>query len=499
MRVSALLAVPIALVGLAVPAYAEAGLTVTWPTTTQVEVPNTTYTFTVADTVAEPQGVLYAEWQGERTEIPHTGDHTMAFAKGGTGSIKVIRCVPATEPPGDPVCTDTGDVSPELTVWKSGVAVVATPEDPIRSGDYMADLYMVFTPSITVGLTWEVRDSRSAVRASGTGSVAIDDQGHGQFGYTIPETVNGGHTLHVRAVYDYAPFGPHVAQGESSEFRIDNAAPRLVLRLSSSAIYPHYDGYYDKLTIRASPNEWVTHKMEVRNSSGRVVRGLESGEGSWERSATWNGRDSTRRVLPAGTYTVVFRATDRVGHTSSVTKRVTLSHKRLVKKTWKRTFTPAQVHPGPRSQYVGKCSTLRKPSLRGWAGSFGFYSQTKCAHPDERSVVSTVSGVYVPKAFQNRYGTYQVWLNGGGAKSGGKRHGRNAYIVMHYRNTAVKDVHRVQFNGALGSHAGRSVAAGNFVFDKTKRPYVLWRAGLSEGSRYDVKSYTVKLTYTALQ
>lgn len=503
MRLRALLlAVPLAVAGLAVPAYAEPGLTVTWPTTTEVDVANTAYTFTVADTVAEPQGVLYAEWQGERTEIPHTGDHTMAFTTGGTGTIKVIRCVPPTEPPGDPVCTETGDVSPELTVFKSMNAWIERISFGGGAGDTAKyQLSSPDTPSATVAVTWTlVQDLPTTDVATGQTSVDLDAGGSGTFTVKVPDDVKtGGHRLEVRLSTEFAPFGPHRGYGWDV-FDVDGDAPTLSAGTSGTSVYPYRDRYRDSIALSIRSNEYVGARIEVLNGSGKIVRTILRRPAWYEHRLTFDGRTASGAIISAGSYRFRVTVTDPVGFkTTKITRSFAVSHKRLVKKTWKRTLTPAQVHPGPRSQYVGKCSTLRKPSLRGWAGSFGFYSETKCARADESSVVSTVSGVYVPKAFQNRYGTYQVWLNGGGAKSGGKRHGRNAYIVMFYRNTAIKDVHRVQFNGVMGSHAGRSVAAGSFVFDKTAKPYVLWRAGLSEGSRYDVKSYTVKLTYTALQ
>ena len=42
-------------------------------------------------------------------------------------------------------------------------------------------------------------------------------------------------------------------------------------------------------------------------------------------------------------------------------------------------------------------------------------------------------------------------------------------------------------------------AAQRLIHDLDKRPYVAWSTGLAGGSRYDVKSFTVKVTYQRLE
>lgn len=220
----------------------------------------------------------------------------------------------------------------------------------------------------------------------------------------------------------------------------------------------------------------------------RVRREVGAG-GSY--SLGFRGRSASGRVLAAGSYSVRLTTTDLAGNVGVTSKRLVISSKRKVTKTWKRSFSAkaAAVY-----QSVGKCSTLRSPASRGWSGSFGFYSQTKCKRAND-SAVLTQSGVYVPKAFQNKYGKLQISMYGGAATVK-----RNSYIVLGYlRASDGAFMARSQFGGTVGTHAGRSTSASPFVFEKTARPFVLWTTGLTQGSRYDVKSYTVKLTYTALQ
>jgi hypothetical protein len=49
-------------------------------------------------------------------------------------------------------------------------------------------------------------------------------------------------------------------------------------------------------------------------------------------------------------------------------------------------------------------------------------------------------------------------------------------------------------------HPGALVvrAAEMLRFDRHHRPFFYWQTGLTEGSRYDVKSFTVEIEYTAL-
>lgn len=490
MRFSALLAVPVALVGLAVPAYAEdPDLTITWPAITDVEVPTATYTVNVADTAAEPQGTLYAEWQGERQELPHTGDHAVSFAKGGTGTIKVVRCVPADP---EPVCTDTGDVSPELTVWKrlsNGLQSVVAPRQPGDTINYRFDAGQA--PGATVAVTWTLRRiGTSTPQFQGQGSITLDAAGSGPFLFQVPAAAETGrHNLDLQYVTDVAPFGPHRGTGFSI-IDVDGTAPSVTVGLSASAIYPIRDGYRDSITISAKPSEAASAKVEFVNSASKVVRTI-SRASATSHSVAFNGRTSGGSLLPAGRYTARVTVTDKAGNKTTVSRALSLSHKRIQKRTWTRTFK-AGATLTRNGAFVQACSTLRKPSLRPWAGSLGYYSRTKC-HRDNADIVSTTNGIYVPKAFQNRYGTYQVSFYGGGARGT-----RGAYIVMGYLNNKNAFTHRVQGGAAVRSYKGKVASAGNFVHDKTTKPYVLWTAGLTDGSRYDVKSFTVKLTYTVL-
>ncbi|WP_109505888.1 hypothetical protein [Nocardioides speluncae] len=489
-----LIAVPLAVIGLAVPAYAEPTVTVDWGTTSEFNADYYGYTFQITDAVAEPErGTLYAEWQGERQAIPHNGRYTMDFVTGGIGTVKIVRCVGEPE-----ICTDTGAISPTIEVFKYASLDVEDFDDwLLRDGAQTAQLrsWDSRMRGATVDLTWYVRLGEEGEPASsGTAQVVVGDNDRASLPFTISKTTTGYQELWIEGTVDIGSFGRHRVRGHTEHFEVDATAPRVWTGASATAVYPVRDGYRDSINLKATTNEWTSGRLEILRGSSMLRR-------IWltDRSdhvVRYDGRSSSGKVLAAGTYTARFTLKDRVGHEVTASRSFTVSGKRLVTRHFRRTYSAAStvVRNGAT---VGRCSTLAKPSARGWAGSLGFYSQTKCRRLND-SLVATVNGVYVPKSVQARYGKLRVTMYGGGATRG-VRHGRNAYIVMSYINRADDFAARAQFNGSLGQHAGRTVNAGGFVWKKTTKPYVLWFTGLTEGSNYDVKSYTVDLDYTVLR
>lgn len=491
-----LLSAGLVLAGLAVPAYADdpqVEIEVEWPDLIDVAVPSTPYTFTVNDTAADPQGELYAVWQGDQYPIPHSGTHMMDFLKGGEGMITVRRCVESD-------CADTGVASNEITVWKespmtlSGVSGVAPP------GQRTAQVDLPDAPDTQLELTWELAYAGTSY-ADGVATATTNDAGRASFLYTVPAGRSGKLALTAKTSFDQPPFGPHRATAEPAYFDVDDAAPTLSLSLGTASVYPATDGYRDQVAIRYGSSEQVSQRVDVRNSAGTVVRTLATGTlGSGHTGATrtisWNGRDAASRAVPAGTYTVRFEGTDRVGRPTVVTRSVVVSHKKLVQKTWQRTFRASSVLPST-GDTVGRCSSLRRPARSDWSGSLGLHSRTKCQSA-AASPITLRNRTSVPKAFEGRYGKLQIWVYGGGARrvSGG---GSGARLDLGYRSTSGSIAHKVRFSGTIGSHAGRSAAAPSLVADKTGTPRVEWQVGVDGGSKYDVRSYTVRLTYFLLQ
>jgi len=64
-------------------------------------------------------------------------------------------------------------------------------------------------------------------------------------------------------------------------------------------------------------------RMEIRDSSGRLVRTVELGTIDAEGSYTWDGEDASGNPVPAGTYTFKVTGTNAEGERISVDPRIT--------------------------------------------------------------------------------------------------------------------------------------------------------------------------------
>jgi hypothetical protein len=148
-----------------------------------------------------------------------------------------------------------------------------------------------------------------------------------------------------------------------------------------------------------------------------------------------------------GTYTIEISPSDNSGNITVDKRTVNVSGKKLVPKTLRALSVPVGPSPRPTSTAAPGCSRLRRPSLRGWTGSVGYYSNTRCSRGFDASVAATANGINVPKAFQN----------------------------------------------------GPTVSAARFVHDKSTDPFVIWSAMTAVGHRYDIRDFTVVLTYTVLE
>ena len=130
---------------------------------------------------------------------------------------------------------------------------------------------------------------------------------------------------------------------------------------------------------------------------------------------------------------------------------------------------------------VGSCSDLRyqRTSVR-------YLSATRCSKP-RQSQVSTVSAVRLPKSGAKGFRELSI-------KVKGKPERPDAYLVMFLIDRAGEYRNRVQLGGGWGhDRALRSRGLGDFVRTDDTSPYLLWSAGLSEGSRYRVDEFIVKV------
>lgn len=111
---------------------------------------------------------------------------------------------------------------------------------------------------------------------------------------------------------------------------LDQAVDARSIGVSPSAFYPVRDGYRDLLRISGIRNEAASVTIRIYSvATGRRVRlvglPLASGAYHWD----WNGRNSAGTLLAAGQYRVVQTLVDTGANVLSVTRYVTLSHKKL--------------------------------------------------------------------------------------------------------------------------------------------------------------------------
>lgn len=475
-------ALVLSLVALASPTYADdepPAPTVVWPEVTSFNPDLTPYTFTIED---DGDGTLFADWRSDRVEIPHSGQVTMTFPTDGDGQILILRCSD------DGACSQITD-SPPLSVRTKLAVGAGVPV--YRSGPNAHTVHALSTGlpfNTVIDFVWAIRatthtdDPANPVLASGSSS-------GGGLVFQAPFGLVSGQKYYVLAdaVAHTQDYGD-LAASFVVAFIYDDTATATI-RASTQIIYPAKDGYLDKtnLTVEADP-DLVSYKVRVLDQQGAAVSGVHRVAGFYR----WYGTDAEGHQLADGIYTVRVSGADRAGNRALDEVTVRVSAKRLKMVTFKATFSAKHALV---DREVGSCSTLASPSSHGGRGSLGYYSQTKC-RAAARSAVETAFGIYVPKAVAGKYGELRISFVGGAAKRAKK-----AYVVMYvYDATLRRYESRVQHTAAWGTHARPKPYSGykSVVRPRGQKPAIYWYLGLSEGSRYDVQSFTVSLKYQAL-
>jgi hypothetical protein len=189
--------------------------------------------------------------------------------------------------------------------------------------------------------------------------------GHGEcefLGIDLTGLGSGRYSLVVRLTRDYESFG--VLTGTNREWiDIDVTPPLGEVTTSTNSIYPVPDGYRDSVNIALGITEDpVDAKLEVLNHGGSVIRTLHNP--SSDGQLTWHGRTDAGDYAPEGQYSFRATLTDPLGNGAVYTGgAVTLSWKKLVTRTFKETTTAGS---SLSRSTVGACSTLKRPSNRGW-------------------------------------------------------------------------------------------------------------------------------------
>lgn len=262
------------------------------------------------------------------------------------------------------------------------------------------------------------------------------------------------------------------------------------MHLSHKDLFPVRDHYRDTLEIDPGrlANDVGDLAIDLVGPGGRTMQ-LFSGDdpNDWFDllviNGTWDGEQ-----LPAGRYTIHVVAADRAGNTTEQVLPFHIDDRQAVRKTYTATIPAARTLA---DSYVGSCSRLGAAVGRSWKGSLGLYSSS-CAAKNGSTVI-TVHGAQVPKSVRGFVGPVTVSTYGGAARGASA-----AYIVHGWLRASDNEfIKRSQYDGRLGAHQATAYPA-NVVRTIDGKKWVYWQLGLSEGSRYDVKSFTIKCTYYGL-
>lgn len=278
----------------------------------------------------------------------------------------------------------------------------------------------------------------------------------------------------------------------SSAFTIHRQGPLLTSSTASpTTIYPLISNNTTyksatKFTLVGAGVPQITSVKLYKNSNGALTRTLTlTPVDPTHATVAWNGRqsDDTTPAL-AGLYNL--KVADVDGNVSTTVGSVTVSGLKLVLKTLTKTISASGSVQG---KFVGNCSTLRRPSLRGWALSLGFYSNTKCATQTfAASAVSTVHATRLPIAY--KYVDFRVSSYGGAATA--KPH---SIAVIRYLTVNGVWVSETNLTPTLGWHRGPTRSATNMI-DSDR--YLAWGFVTAFSNRYDLAKFTVVVRYYVL-
>lgn len=484
---------------LASQAQADYDLAVTWPEATALNPAAVPYVISVIDS---GPGRLQAVWGDIEFPLEHVGSAAMpateAFA--GTHSVEIQRCSPecvtvAMSPTPVTMATNYLQNFPAgQPTYVGRTAVTAPLEIAIATGPVQIDWRLVTdessaTPGVTMASGSQVVDLPSTLQSTLTGVT-----------FSVPESVPEGpyRLLADVAMIDGGAFAGTLASSIpyldwGARVFVDRTAPTDVeFQVSGGeyefrgVFYPYKDDYLDRLDISVlapyPDSYYASTFVSVTGPDGSVVVPRRPG------LLSWDGRDQVGDLLPEGSYVVSGEVVDRAGNSFTKTMTVFISH---AHRRFHRLVKVVSAQETVSRKIVGVCSKLANPSTHGWSGSLGYLSQVSCRRPGA-STVATISRLTVPVANRG-YGSLKIALYGGKAKVPGR-----AYIKMgYYRGHTERVDSWAQMSAPVAWHNGIQVSAASYVRNASSAaPYLQWITGLTDGARYDVKSFRVTLTYS---
>jgi hypothetical protein len=258
--------------------------------------------------------------------------------------------------------------------------------------------------------------------------------------------------------------------------------------LSDDVVFPKPDRFYDHVTISVQSESDVRSLKVALVGPDDSTRYLYSSSSGELHVIRFNGLKNGK-ILPPGQYTVRATVADSAGSSAVSERPLQIDNRRVRLRTYRATIPAARTVA---DQYVGACSRIGSATGRGWKDSLGLYSTTPCAKKGGSTVI-TVHGAWLPPSALGYKEGVQLTMHGGAARGSGR-----AYVIHGWlRASDNKFIHRQQFSGALGPHAA-GAPIGQVVRTIGDDSWVYWQLGLSEGSRYDVKSFTISTKYYVL-
>ncbi|MDQ2797637.1 MAG: S8 family serine peptidase, partial [Actinomycetota bacterium] len=195
--------------------------------------------------------------------------------------------------------------------------------------------------------------------------------GRGRHAWTWRGTLGGGRVL-PDGRYTIALATSRVVDGFTERGWVghagvvDTVAPTLSgVHGNQSPFFPVKDGYRDTFAPRVTVHGSGILALVVRTRSGHLVRTIVGRRSSGATALIWNGRDTSGRLVTAGTYRWTYSITDPAGNrTNARTYSVTVSAKRL------RTRTRYVSIPAARPRHRGATAAcaVASPSTSAWEG-----------------------------------------------------------------------------------------------------------------------------------
>lgn len=406
-----------------------------------------------------------------------------------SGSVQLSRCSASDFAH---CATFTPDLQKNLNVMRHLDVSVGSSIPPMNS---VSDSKFTLNVELNgpVVATWHLESAANpGVAVPGTDQVASrTSDSHGDMDpFTVPrvDIPEGSYSIVGSVDADNEYYGHFEDQPFSAALVVDRTPPAVTFSASRVLIYPNVNGTaslpsYVIWTITGPISD--IGRAEVQKLDGtKVYDGFYVDDTSGTKATvTWNGKWADGKVR-AGTYRFLVR--DRNGNPKFAPKTITVDSRKLVLKKFIKTVTAGG---SLKDLYVGRCSTLRKPSLRGWSYSLGLYANTKCSSQTSKdSVVNTIHAVKVPSAYS--YVDVKVHTYGGAAT--GSPH---SPAVLQYVTVHGDLVSRQRLTPTLMTHWGDMRSGTNMIFSDR---YFAWSVYTGFGYRYDLKSFTVVVHYKVL-